>query len=144
LVLERFLPESRAPGQITQLTAPACMVAFLLPLAALTQLAFHPGLYLGLLLLASSPLVPLLAVRRLLRRDTPDRAARLVRVIVKVQGALVALGALLIFRWVGEHPQLGALLGRIDVVWMVGFAANMLSSKWLTEVVVTDMLLSLL
>jgi hypothetical protein len=37
LVLERFLPESRAPGQITLLAAPACAVAYLLPLAVLTQ-----------------------------------------------------------------------------------------------------------
>jgi hypothetical protein len=95
LVLERFLPESRAPGQITLLAAPACTVAYLLPLAVVAQLAFQPGLYLGLLLLASAPLVPLLAARRLLRRDAPDRAARLVRAIVVTQGALGALG----WRW---------------------------------------------
>src|SRR5262245_14324214 len=75
LVLDRFLPESRVPGQITLLAAPACAVAYLLPLAVLAQLAFSPGLYVGLLLLAASPLVPLLAVRWLLRRDTPGRAA---------------------------------------------------------------------
>jgi hypothetical protein len=106
LVLERFLPESRAPGQITMLAAPACSVAYLLPLAVLTQLAFHRGLYLGLLLLAASPLVPLLAVRRLLRRDTTKRAAGLVRTVVAAQGVLVALGIALIVRWLVEHPQL--------------------------------------
>jgi hypothetical protein len=144
LVLERFLPESRAPGQITLLAAPACTVAYLLPLAVLTQLAFHWGLYLGLLLLASSPLVPLLAVRWLLRRNTPNRAARLVRTIVVVQGALSVLGVALIARWLGEHPLLRDLLGQINAAWVVGLAAKVLASKWLTEVVVTDLLLSML
>jgi hypothetical protein len=144
LVLERFLPESRAPGQIALLAAPACTVAYLLPLAALTQLAFHRGLYLGLLLLAASPLVPLLAVHRLLRRDTSSRAAGLVRTVVAAQGVLVALGMALIIRWLVGHPQLRSLLGRIDAVWVVGLAANVLASRWLTVVVVTDLLLSLL
>jgi hypothetical protein len=143
LVLERFLPESRAPGQITLLAAPACTVAYLLPLAVLAQLAFHWGLYLGLLFLASSPLVPLLAVRWLLRRDTPHRATRLVRTIVLIQGALAALGVVLIARWLGEHP-VRSLLGQINAVWVVGLAAKVLASKWLTEVVMNDLLLSLL
>jgi hypothetical protein len=144
LVLERFLPESRAPGQITLLAAPACAVAYLLPLAVLAQLAFHGGLYLGLLLLASSPLVPLLAVRGLLRRDTPGRAAALVRTIVVIQGALGALGVALIIRWLGEHPLLRDWLGQVNAVWVAGLVAKVLASKWLTEVVVTDQLLSLL
>jgi hypothetical protein len=144
LVLERFLPESRAPGQITLLAAPACEVTYLLPLAVLAQLAFQWGLYLGLLLLASSPLVPLLAARRLLRRDTPNRAARLVRTIVVIQGVLAVLGVALIVRWLGEHPLLRDLLGQINAVWVVGFVAKVLASKWLTEVVVTDLLLSML
>jgi hypothetical protein len=144
LVLERFLPESRVPGQITLLAAPACTVAYLLLLAVLTQLAFHRGLYLGLLLLAASPLVPLLAARRLLRRDTPDRAARLVRAIVTAQGALAGSGVALIAAWLGEHPLLRTWLGRIDAVWVVGLVAKVLASKWLTEVVVTDLLLSML
>ncbi len=144
LVLERFLPESRAPGQITLLAAPACAVVYLLPLGVLAQLAFHPELYLGLLLLAGSPLVPLLAVRRLLRRDTPDRATRLVRTIVVVQGALGGLGVALVAGWLGEHPQLRALLGRISLVWVLGLVAKVLASKWLTTVVVTDVLVSLL
>jgi hypothetical protein len=144
LVLERFLPESRAPGQITLLAAPVCTVAYLLPLAALAQLAFQRGIYLGLLLIAASPLVPLLAVRRLLRRDPPGRAARLVRTIATIQGLLVAAGALLIVRWLGEHAQLRALLGHLSLTWMAGFAAKMLSSKWLTTVVVTDVLLAMM
>jgi hypothetical protein len=144
LVLERFLPESRAPGQITLLAAPMCTVAYLLPLAVLTQVAFQPGLYLGMLLLAASPLVPLLAARRLLRRDPPERAARLVRTIATAQGALAASGVALVAAWLGEHPLLRALLGRINAVWVVGWAAKVLASKWLTEVVVTDLLLSLL
>jgi hypothetical protein len=144
LVLERFLPESRAPGQITLLAAPACAVAYLLPLGVLAQLAFHTGLYLGLLLLASSPLVPLLAVRSLLRRDTANRAARLVRTIVVVQSALGILGLALIARWLGEHPLLRSLLGQISPVWVLGYAANFLASKWWTTVVVTDLMVSLM
>jgi hypothetical protein len=144
LVLERFLPESRAPGQITLLAAPACTVAYLLPLGVLAQLAFQTGLYLGLLLLACSPLVPLLAVRWLLRRDTPRRAARLVWTIVVVQGALAALGVALIVWWLGEHPLLRALLGQISPVWVLGLVAKVLASKWLTTVVVTDLMLVML
>jgi hypothetical protein len=144
LVLKRFLPESRAPGQITLLAAPACLVAYLLPLAVLAQLAFHPGLYLGLLLLAGSPLVPLLAARGLLRRDTPARAARLVRAITVVQGALGALGVALIAWCLGEHPLLRTWLGRISPAWVLGLAAKVLASKWLTTVVVTDLLVSML
>jgi hypothetical protein len=144
LVLERFLPESRAPGQITLLVAPACTVVYLLPLGVLAQVAFQPGLYLGLLLLASSPLIPLLAVRWLLRRDTPGRAARLVRTIVVVQAALGAVGVALIATWLGDHPLLRTLLGQISLVWVLGFVAKVLASKWLTTVVVTDVVLSML
>jgi hypothetical protein len=144
LVLERFLPESRSPGQITLLAAPACTVAYLLPVAALAQLAFQGEVYLGLLLIAASPLVPLLAVRRLLRRDPPGRAARLVRTIASAQGVLVAAGVLLLARWLGEHARLRALLGHLDHVWLAGLAAKMLASKWLTTVVVTDVLLSMM
>jgi hypothetical protein len=144
LVLKRFLPESRAPGQITLLAAPACTVSYLLPLAVLAQLAFHPGLYLGLLLLALSPLVPLLAARKLLRRDPPSRATRLLRIIVLAQGALAALGLALIVRWLGEHPVLRDLLGEVRPVWVVGWVAKVLASKWLTTVVVTDLVVSLL
>ena len=97
-----------------------------------------------MLILATSPLVPLLAVRSLLRRDGPDRAARLVRNIVAAQGVLGALGVAMIARWLGEHPLLRDLLGQVDAVWVVGLAAKVLASKWLTEVVVTDLLLSLL
>lgn len=144
LVLKRFVPESRAPGQITLLAAPVCTVAYLLPLAVLTQLAFHAGLYLGMLLLALPPLVPLLAARWLLGRDRTDRAARRVRAVVAVQGVLAASGVAMLAAWVGDHPPLRALLGRVDAVWVVGLAAKMLASKWLTAVVVTDMLLSML
>lgn len=144
LVLERFLPESRAPGQITLLAAPVCTVAYLLPLAALAQLAFQWGLYLGLLLLAASPLVPLMAARRLLRRDTPARARRLVRAIVAAQGVLVALGAALLIAWAEGHPLLQSLIGRVDAAWLVGFASKVMASKWLTEVVVTDLLLAMM
>ncbi|HMF19140.1 MAG TPA: hypothetical protein VKE98_18165 [Gemmataceae bacterium] len=144
LELERFLPESQLPGKITLLAAPACTVAYLLPLGVLAQLAFHPGMYLGLLLLAGSCLVPLLAVRGLLRRDTPNRAARLVRTIVVIQGALGVLGVALIVWWLGEHPLLRSLLGEISTVWVLGLAAKVLASKWLTTVVVTDLLVSML
>jgi hypothetical protein len=144
LVLKRFLPESRAPGQITLLAAPACTVSYLLPLAVLAQLAFHPWLYLGLLLLALSPLVPLLAARGLLRRDPPSRAARLLRIIALAQGALAALGLALVVRWLGEHPVVRELLGEVSPVWMVGWVAKVLASKWLTTVVVTDLVVSLL
>jgi hypothetical protein len=144
LVLERFLPESRAPGQITLLAAPACTLVYLLPLGVLAQLAFHPGLYLGLLLLASSPLVPLLAVRWLLRRETPNRAARLVRAVVVVQGALGAVGVALVAWWLAVHPLLRALLGQINFVWVLGLVVKVLASKWLTTVVVTDLLVALL
>jgi hypothetical protein len=144
LVLERFIPESRAPGQLTLLAAPACTVSYLLPLAILAQLAFQPWLYLGLLLLALSPLVPLLAVRWLLRRDTPDRAAGLVQTIVVVQGAMAAVGVALLVRWLGEHPLLRTLLGQISPVWVLGLVAKVLASKWLTTVVVTDLVLSML
>jgi hypothetical protein len=144
LVLKRFLPESRAPGQITLLAAPACTVSYLLPLAVLAQLAFHPGLYLGLLLLALSPLVPLLAARRLLRRDPPSRATRLLRIIVLAQGAVAALGLALVVRWLGEHPLLRDVLGEVSPVWVAGWVAKVLASKWLTTVVVTDLVVSLL
>jgi hypothetical protein len=144
LVLKRFLPESRAPGQVTLLAAPACAVAYLLPLGVLAQLAFQWGLYMGLLLVACSPLVPLLAVRRLLRRDTPGRAARLVWTIAGVQAALGVVGVALIACWLGEHPLLRALLGRISPVWVLGLVAKVLASKWLTTVVVSDLMLALL
>ena len=144
LVLERFLPESRAPGQITLLAAPACTVIYLLPLGVLAQLAFQWGLYLGLLLIACSPLVQLLAVRSLLRRDTPKRAARLVWTIVVIQGGLAGLGVVLIVTWLGEHPLLRAWLGQISLTWVLGLVARVLASQWLTTVVVTDLVVSLL
>ncbi len=144
LVLERFVPESRAPGQIILLVAPVCTVACLIPLAILTQLAFHGGLYLGLMLLASSSLVPLLAVGRLLRRDSPDQAARLVRSVVMGQRVLSLSGVAILATWLGEHDLLRPLIGRIDAVWVLGLAAKVLAGKWLTEVVVTDVLLSML
>jgi hypothetical protein len=144
LVLKRFLPESRAPGQITMLAAPACTVAYLLPLGVLAQLAFQWELYLGLLLLAISPLVALLAARGLLRRDSSHRAAGLIRTIAVVEGAVGALGAALIALWLVEHPFLRDLLGQIDPVWLLGLAAKVLASKWLTTVVVTDLLVSML
>lgn len=144
LVLKRVLPESPAPGRITMLAAPACTLAYVLPLAVLAQLAFNPWLYLGLLLLAASPLVPLLAVRWLLRRDSPSRAARLVRIIAGVQGALAALGLALLAVWLWKYPLLRELLGNMDPVWLLGLLANMLGSQWLTTVVVTDLLISML
>jgi hypothetical protein len=144
LVLKRFLPESRAPGQITLLAAPACTVCYLLPLAVLAQLSFHPGLYLGLLLLALSPVVPLLAVGKLLRRDPPSRATRVLRIISLAQGALAVPGLALVIRWLGEHPVLRDLIGEVSPVWVVGWVAKALASKWLTTVVVTDLVVSLL
>jgi hypothetical protein len=36
------------------------------------------------------------------------------------------------------------LLGQISAAWVVGLVARVLAGKWLTEVVVTDLLLSLL
>jgi hypothetical protein len=144
LILERFLPESRAPGQITLLAAPACAVAYLIPLGVVAQLWFQPGLYLGLLLLAGSPLVPLLAVHWLLRRNSARHSARLVRNIVVVQVVISALGLALVARWLGEHPLLRELLGHIKPIWVLGLAAKMLASQWLTTVVVTDVVVSLL
>jgi hypothetical protein len=67
-----------------------------------------------------------------------------VRTIATIQGVLVAAGALLIVRWLGEHAQLRALIGHLNAVWMAGFAAKMLSSQRLTTVVVTDVLLSMM
>ncbi len=144
LVIERFIPESRAPGQITFLAAPACIMAYLLPLGLLAQLAFQSELYLGLLLLASSPLIPLLAARRLLRSNTPKQASRLVRIISVFQGGLAALGAALLIGWVGEHPLLRAWIGQVDPIWVLGMVARVLASKWLTTVVVADLLVSML
>ena len=126
------------------LAAPACMVAYLIPVGVVAQLAFQPGLYLGLLLLAGSPLVPLLAVRWLLRRDPLDRAARLVRAIGLAQGALGVVAVALIASWLGENPLLRDLLGQIDPAWVLGMVAKTLASKWLTTVVVTDLLVSML
>ncbi len=144
LVLERFLPESRAPGQITLLAAPACMLAYLLPLGVLAQFAFQFELYLGLLLLASSSIVPLVAVRGLLRRNTPKQAARLVATIGVFRFLLAGSGMLLIVIWIGEHPQLRDWIGHIDFVWVLGFVARILASKWLMTVVVTDVLVLML
>ena len=64
--------------------------------------------------------------------------------IVAIQTALAALGVVLLVGWLGEHPLLRTWLGRINAVWVVGLAAKVLASKWLTEVVVTDLQLSLL
>jgi len=144
LVLQRFLPESRAPGQITLVTAPACIAAYLLPLGVLAQVAFHTELYLGLLLLACSPVVPLLAVRRLLRRNTPEQANRLVRNIGVGQGILAIIGAGLLLGWLGEHPLLREWLGHIDPIWVLGVVVKVLASKWLTTIVVTDLLIAML
>jgi hypothetical protein len=144
LILKRFIPESRAPGQITLLAAPACAVSYLIPLAAVTQLAFVPWLYVGLLLLALSPLVPLFAIRGLLRRDTTRQVIRLLYSVAVAQTAVGALGLALIVRWVGEHPFLSELVGQLNWVWAVGLIAKVLASKWLTTVVVMDVLISLM
>jgi hypothetical protein len=61
-----------------------------------------------------------------------------------IQAALGVVGVALLAMWVGEHPLLRALLEQISAVWVVGVGAKVLASKWLTEVVVTDQLLSLL
>ncbi len=144
LVLKRFLPGSRASGYITLLAAPACTAAYLLPLGVLAQVAFHTGLYFGLLLLACSPLIPLLAVGRLLRRITPGQSARLVRNIGWGQGLLAAVGALMLAGWAGEHPLLRAWLGQVDSIWVLGVVAKVLASKWLTTIVVTDLSVAML
>jgi hypothetical protein len=36
------------------------------------------------------------------------------------------------------------LLGQIDAVWVMGLVAKVLASKWLTAVVVTDLMVSML
>lgn len=144
LVLERFLPESKASGQIILLAAPSCIVVYLVPLGLVAQIAFHRELYLGLLLLAISPAIPLLAVRRLLRRNTPQMSARLVRNIGVLMGSLAAAGAILLLGWIGEHPQLQAWIGQLDPIWALGIVARVLASKWLTTVVVVDYLVSML
>ena len=60
------------------------------------------------------------------------------------QGAVGILGLTLIVRWMGQHPLLQELLGQITAVWVLGLVAKVLASKWLTTVVVTDLLISLL
>jgi hypothetical protein len=144
LVLKRFLPESRAPGQVVLLAAPACIAAYVLPLGVLAQVSFHSGLYFGLLTLACVPVLPLLIARRLQRSLTPTSATRLVRSVGRVQLAFVALGAGLLVRWASEYPLLQEWVGQVNWMTGVGFVAGALSSKWLTTVVVTDMLLIML
>lgn len=144
LVLKRFLPESRAPGQIAGLSAWACLIANLIPLGVVAQLAFEPRLYLGLFLISLSPVVPLVCARRLLRRDDPTSATRLIRVLSTIQGLLTASGATLLVLFVGEHPVLRDLLGRVDPMWVLALVARVLAGKWLMTVVVTDLLLLLL
>jgi hypothetical protein len=97
-----------------------------------------------LLLLAGSPLVPLVAVRWLLRRDQRGRADRLVRAIGVAEGALGVVAVALIALWLAENPLVRDLLGRIDPTWVVGMLAKTLGSKWLTTVVVVDLLVSML
>ncbi len=144
LVLERFLPESRAPGLILMIMSPACAIAYLLPIGVIAQVAFQTEIYFGLLLLACSPLVPLAVVRRMTQPNTPGEAARLVRRIGVVRGCLSALGAVLVVGWVGKHPQLRAWIGQVDFVWVLGVVAKVLASKWITTVVVTDLLITML
>lgn len=144
LVLQRFLPESRAPGRIVLVAAPACIAAYLLPLGVLAQVAFHAEAYIGLLLLTCSPVVPLLAVRRLLRRNSPEQAARLVRAIGIGQSLVSVIGAVLLIRWVSEHPALRAWIGHVSVAWVLGMVAKVLASKWLTTIVVTDLMVAIL
>ncbi|MBA4187789.1 MAG: hypothetical protein C0467_07195 [Planctomycetaceae bacterium] len=144
LVLKRFLPESRAPGQITLLAAPACIAAYLIPLGVLTHLAFHIKPYLGLLLLTCSPVVSLLAVRWLRLRNTPEQAVRITRNIGVVQLVLACMGAGLLIAFVEEHPLLRSWVGQVDPIWVLGVVAKVLASKWLTTVVVTDLLVVML
>ncbi|MCE9561974.1 MAG: hypothetical protein K8U57_07960 [Planctomycetes bacterium] len=144
LVLKRFIPESWALGQITLLASSACIVVYLLPLGLLAQLAFQPQPYFGLVLLASSPVIPLLAIRWLRRCNTSEQAARLVGAIGLFQGVLAVLGAALLIRWVGNQPQLRAWVAEVDPVWVLGMIARVLASKWLTTVVVADLLISML
>jgi len=144
LVLKRFIPESWAPGQITLLASSACIVVYLLPLGLLAQLAFQPQPYFGLVLLASSPVIPLLAIRRLRRCNTTEQAARLIRAISLFQGVLAVLGAALLFGWVADQPQLRVWVVDVDLAWVLGMIAKVLASKWLTTVVVTDLLISML
>jgi hypothetical protein len=56
--------------------------------------------------------------------------------------AIVAVA--LIASWLGQNPLLQDLLGRIDPAWVLGLVAKTLASKWLTTVVVTDLLVSIL
>jgi hypothetical protein len=142
LVFKRFLPESRTPGEIAALTAPACFVAYLIPLGILAQLAFEMRLYFGLLLLALSSLVPFAAVPRLLRPDTPDGATRVVRGVGIVQVLFNVVGAALIVLSLGEHPLLRRWLGHVDPLWTFGLVSRALAGKWLMTVVVTDLLVS--
>jgi hypothetical protein len=50
----------------------------------------------------------------------------------------------LIASWLAENPLLRELLGQIDPAWVLGMVAKTLASKWLTTVVVTDLLVSML
>ena len=36
------------------------------------------------------------------------------------------------------------MIGHLDAAWIVGFTAKMLASKWLSTIVVTDVLLSMM
>jgi hypothetical protein len=54
------------------------------------------------------------------------------------------VAVVLIASWLGENPLLRELLGRIDPAWVLGMVAKTLASKWLTTVVVTDLLVSML
>jgi hypothetical protein len=49
-----------------------------------------------------------------------------------------------IIAWLGEHPLLRALFGHIDLVWVLGLAAKVMASRWLTAVVVSDLMVSML
>lgn len=144
LVCVRFLPESGVPSRIVLLLAPFCTIAYLLPLGVMAQIAFHTEIYLGLLLLACSPLVPLVAVRRILQRNSPEQTVRLVRTIGLVRGFVAVLGAALIVGWIVDYAPLRTWIGQIDRIWVLGAVAQVLASKWLTTVVVSDRLVVML
>ena len=57
---------------------------------------------------------------------------------------LAVLGAALLIGWVGNQPQLRAWVADVDPVWVLGMIARVMASKWLTTVVVADLLISML
>jgi hypothetical protein len=144
LVIERFLPESEAPGWLALLTAPFCALGYVLLLGVVLQLSVSPWLVGGLLLLTASPLVTLARWRELVQRDTPQVGARAARSIAWMQVSLSAAGLALLTRYVADKPVLVDLLGHVNIWWFLSFVAGVLSLRILVTVVLVDLFIDLL